>query len=96
MQSTSTSGGQFAKPSYNSAYGSAGYDSLSQTVPEYKGTFFGASVGQQSKGQTVANQQPTITGAADTTTSTYGKSHVALNKVNVSIASVYTICFKFY
>lgn len=76
-----TSGGQFSKPSYNSGYGSTGYDTLSQTTQDYnKGGYPGT--GQQSKGQTVSNPQPAGTGS-DITSSMYGKSHVALNKVNV-------------
>lgn len=76
-----TSGGQFPKPSYNSGYGSTGYDTLSQTTQDYnKGGYPGT--GQQSKGQTVSNPQPAGTGS-DITSSMYGKSHVALNKVNV-------------
>jgi hypothetical protein len=82
-----TSGGQFAKPSYNSGYGSTGYDALSQSAQDYNKTVYaGAGVGQQSKGQSVSNQQSSGSGS-DIASSMYGKSHVALNKVNVSIVS---------
>lgn len=78
-----SSGGQFPKPSYNSGYGSTAYDALGQNTQDYsKGAYPGTGVGQQSKGQNVTNP-PTGTGS-DITSSMYGKSHVALNKVNVS------------
>lgn len=78
-----SSGGQFPKPSYNSGYGSTAYDTLGQNTQDYsKGAYPGTGVGQQSKGQNVTNP-PTGTGS-DITSSMYGKSHVALNKVNVS------------
>lgn len=84
QQANATSGGQFPKPSYNSGYGSGGYDGLSQTGQDYnKGGYPGTGVGQQTKGQAVSNPQPAGTGS-DITSSMYGKSHVALNKVNVS------------
>ncbi|KAJ6643228.1 Protein lingerer, partial [Pseudolycoriella hygida] len=77
-----SSGGQFPKPSYNSGYGSTAYDSLGQNTQDYsKGAYPGTGVGQQSKGQNVTNPPPTGTGS-DITSSMYGKSHVALNKVN--------------
>lgn len=79
-----SSGAQFPKPAYNSGYGSAGYDALSQSAQDYtKSAYPGTGVGQQSKGQNVSNPPPTATGS-DITSSMYGKSHVALNKVNVS------------
>lgn len=79
-----TSGGQFPKPSYNSGYGSTSYDTLNQTTQDYNKTPYASSgVGQQSKGQTVSNPQTGGTGS-DITSSMYGKSHAALNKVNVS------------
>lgn len=79
-----SSGGQFPKPSYNSGYGSTAYDTLGQNTQDYsKGSYPGTGVGQQSKGQNVTNPPPTGTGS-DITSSMYGKSHVALNKVNVS------------
>lgn len=87
-----TSGGQFPKPSYNSGYGSTGYDTLSQTTQDYnKGGYPGT--GQQSKGQTVSNPQPAGTGS-DITSSMYGKSHVALNKVNVR--QIFHLFFKLF
>lgn len=81
-----TSGGQFPKPSYNSGYGSSAYESLNQSAQDYsKSGYQSASVGQQqSKGQSVNNPQQSGSGS-DITSSMYGKSHVALNKVNVSI-----------
>lgn len=80
-----SSGAQFPKPSYNSGYGSTGYDALSQSAQDYnKGAYPGTGVGQQSKGQNVTNPPPSGTGS-DITSSMYGKSHVALNKVNVSL-----------
>lgn len=79
-----SSGGQFPKPSYNSGYGSTAYDTLGQNTQDYsKGAYPGTGVGQQSKGQNVTNPPPTGTGS-DISSSMYGKSHVALNKVNVS------------
>lgn len=79
-----SSGAQFQKPSYNSGYGSTGYDTLSQSTQDYsKGAYPGASVGQQSKVQNVTNPPPAGTGS-DISSSMYGKTHVALNKVNVS------------
>ena len=82
-----TSGGQFPKPNaYNSGYGSSAYDSLNQTGQDYgkTGGYQSAGVGQQqSKGQSVNNPQQSGSGS-DISSSMYGKSHVALNKVNVS------------
>ncbi|XP_055708541.1 protein lingerer isoform X16 [Phlebotomus papatasi] len=79
---SATSGGQFPKPSYNSAYGSTAYDTLSQTTQDYsKSAYPGSGVGQQSKGQNVNNPPPAGTGS-DITSSMYSKTHVALNKVN--------------
>lgn len=84
MPTANSSGGQFAKPSYNSGYGSTAYDTLGQNTQDYsKGAYPGTGVGQQSKGQNVTNAPPSGTGS-DITSSMYGKSHVALNKVNVS------------
>lgn len=86
MAATNAStGAQFPKPSYNSGYGSTGYDTLSQSTQDYnKGSYPGTGVGQPSKGQSVSNAPPSGTGS-DMSTSMYGKSHVALNKVNVSV-----------
>lgn len=83
-----TSGGQFPKPNaYNSGYGSSSYDSLNQSSQDYSksgGGYQSAGVGQQqSKGQSVNNPQQSGTGS-DISSSMYGKSHGALNKVNVS------------
>ncbi|XP_059614646.1 protein lingerer isoform X2 [Phlebotomus argentipes] len=79
---SATSAGQFPKQTYNSAYGSATYDTLSQTTQDYsKSAYPGSGVGQQSKGQNVNNPPPAGTGS-DITSSMYSKTHVALNKVN--------------
>ncbi|XP_017072895.1 protein lingerer isoform X10 [Drosophila eugracilis] len=75
------SGQQFPKPSYSAGYGSTGYDTLSQTTPDYSKGGYSSSVNQQSKTQAVSNQSQTGTGS-DLTSSMYGKGHVALNKVN--------------
>ncbi|XP_034479158.1 protein lingerer isoform X1 [Drosophila innubila] len=75
------SGGQFPKPSYSAGYGSASYDTLSQTTQDYSKGGYSSSVNQQSKTQTVSNQPQAGTGS-DLTSSMYGKGHVALNKVN--------------
>lgn len=73
-----TSGGQYGKPSSYS-YGSTGYD----TAQDYNKTAYqSAGVGQQAKGQNVSNQSA---GTSDISSSMYSKSHVALNKVNVSV-----------
>lgn len=79
-----SSGAQFPKPSYNSGYGSTGYDTLSQTAQDYNKNAYASSGGQQSKGQNVTNPPQSGTGS-DISSSMYGKSHVALNKVNVRI-----------
>ncbi|XP_055688866.1 protein lingerer isoform X4 [Lutzomyia longipalpis] len=79
---SATSGGQFAKPSYNSAYGSTAYDALSQSTQDYsKNAYPGSGVGQQSKGQNVNNPPQAGTGS-DISSSMYSKGHVALSKVN--------------
>lgn len=81
------SGAQFPKASYNSGYGSTGYEALSQSTQDYnKGAYPGTGVGQQqsNKGQNVSNAPPSGTGGSDISSSMYSKSHVALNKVNVS------------
>lgn len=83
MATNATSGGQFQKPAYNSGYGTSGYDALSQTGQDYnKNPYPSSGVGQQSKGQTVSNQQSAGGSGSDIAPSMYGKSHVALNKVN--------------
>ncbi|XP_055603297.1 protein lingerer isoform X3 [Uranotaenia lowii] len=83
MATNATSGGQFQKPAYNSGYGTSGYDTLSQTGQDFnKNPYPSSGVGQQSKGQTVSNQQSTGGSGSDIAPSMYGKSHVALNKVN--------------
>lgn len=83
-----TSGGQFQKPAYNTGgYGSAtGYDTLGQSGQDYNKNAYQASIvgQQQSKGQTVANQQSGSGSGSDMAPSMYGKNHVAINKVNVS------------
>lgn len=82
-----SSGAQFPKPSYNSGYGSTGYDTLSQSAQDYNKSGYVSSGGQQSKGQNVTNP-PQSGAASDISSSMYGKSHVALNKVNVSHLSL--------
>ncbi|XP_055536642.1 protein lingerer isoform X1 [Wyeomyia smithii] len=83
MTTNATSGGQFQKPAYNSGYGTSGYDTLSQTGQDYnKNPYPTSGVGQQSKGQTVSNPQSAGGSGSDIAPSMYGKSHVALNKVN--------------
>lgn len=85
MATNATSGGQFQKPAYNSGYGTSGYDTLSQTGgQDYNKNPYPSSggVGQQSKGQTVSNPQSAGGSGSDIAPSMYGKSHVALNKVN--------------
>ncbi|XP_058837144.1 protein lingerer isoform X4 [Topomyia yanbarensis] len=83
MATNATSGGQFQKPAYNSGYGTSGYDTLSQTGQDYnKNAYPTSGVGQQSKGQTVSNPQSAGGSGSDIAPSMYGKSHVALNKVN--------------
>lgn len=85
-----SSGAQFPKPTYNSGYGSTGYDTLSQSAQDYtKGGYTGTGVGQPSKGQNVTNP-PQAGAASDITSSMYGKSHVALNKVNVSLSGIHS------
>lgn len=83
MATNATSGGQFQKPAYNSGYGTSGYDTLSQSGQDYnKNPYPSSGVGQQSKGQTVSNPQSAGGSGSDIAPSMYGKSHVALNKVN--------------
>lgn len=81
MPAANPNAGQFAKQSaYNSGYGSAGYDALNQTAPDYSKTAY-QSAGQQTKGHSASNQTGTN---SDIASSMYNKSHVTLNKVNVS------------
>lgn len=76
--------GEMQKPSYNSAYGSSGYDALGQSAQDYNKTAYPGSGSQPSKGQN-SNPPPTGTGS-DISSSMYGnKNHAALNKVNVSV-----------
>ncbi|XP_028893459.2 protein lingerer isoform X3 [Zeugodacus cucurbitae] len=75
------SGGQFAKPSYSTGYGSTSYDALSQASQDYTKGAYPSSVNQQTKSQNVANPPQTGT-SSDITSSMYSKTHVALNKVN--------------
>lgn len=77
------SGGQFPKPSYNTGYGSTNYDALSQASQDYTNKTYPSSVNQPTKSQNVTNP-PQAGTASDITSSMYGKTHVALNKVNVS------------
>ncbi|XP_031635892.1 protein lingerer isoform X2 [Contarinia nasturtii] len=82
LATNASSNAQFAKPSYNSAYGSSGYDALGQSTQEYTKTAYPGSGTQQSKGQNVSNQPPSGTGS-DISSSMYGnKNHAALSKVN--------------
>lgn len=82
MPATNPNAGQFAKQSaYNSGYGSTGYDALNQTASDYNKTAY-QSAGQQAKGHSASNQTGTN---SDLGSSIYNKSHVTLNKVNVSI-----------
>lgn len=84
LATNASSNAQFAKPSYNSAYGSSGYDALGQSTQDYNKTAYPGSGTQQSKGQNVSNQPPSGTGS-DISSSMYGnKNHAALSKVNVS------------
>lgn len=77
-----TTSGQFPKPSYNAGYSSSGYDGLGQTPQDFnKGSYPNSGVGQQNKGQNVSNPQTAGTGS-DINSSVYGKTHVALSKVN--------------
>lgn len=83
-----TSAGQFPKPNaYNSGgYGSSAYESLNQSAQDYGKSGVGyqsAGVGQQQSkgGQSVNNPQQSGSGT-DISSSMYGKSHVALGKVN--------------
>lgn len=85
MQVTNPNAGQFAKQTaYNSGYGSTSYDSMNPTNQEYNKTAY-QGAGQQSKG---SNQN---TSNSELTSSMYNKSHVALNKVNVSFYLIF-IC----
>lgn len=78
--------GQFAKQSaYGSGYGSTGYDALNQTAPDYNKTTYQSS-GQPTKGHSTSNQSATNT---DIASSMYNKSHVTLNKVNVSASTIF-------
>lgn len=78
MPATNPNATQFAKQSaYSSGYGSTGYES---TAPEYNKTTY-QSTGQQTKGHSTSNQSGTN---SDIASSMYNKSHVTLNKVNVS------------
>lgn len=57
---------------------------------DYNKTVYAGSGGQQSKGQNISNPPPSGTGS-DISSSMYGnKSHVALNKVNVSVLQIIT------
>jgi hypothetical protein len=81
MPATNPNAGQFAKQSaYNSGYGSTGYDALNQTASDYNKTAY-QSAGQQAKGHSASNQTGTN---SELGSSMYNKSHVTLNKVNVS------------
>lgn len=93
LATNASSNAQFAKPSYNSAYGSSGYDALGQSTQDYNKTAYPGSGTQQSKGQNVSNQPPSGTGS-DISSSMYGnKNHAALSKVNVSIVQATNVFF---
>ena len=77
------SGGQFPKPSYNTGYGSTSYDTLAQAAQDYSKGAYQSSINQQPKSQNVSTAPQAGTGS-DITSSMYGKTHVTLNKVNVS------------
>jgi hypothetical protein len=90
MPATNPTASQFAKQSaYSGGYGSTGYDTLNQTTPEYNKTTYQSS-GQPSKGHSASSQSGTNT---DIASSMYNKSHVTLNKVNVS--DIILIIFSF-
>ncbi|KAF4528214.1 hypothetical protein B566_EDAN016835 [Ephemera danica] len=86
-----TNSAQYAKPAtYSSGYGS-GYDSLSgQGTADYSKTSggyvsAGSQGGQNSKGSVVGSAGSSSSAAAsasDLTSNMYGKTHVALGKVN--------------
>ena len=104
-----SSGAYSAKPgSYGSSYGGGtSYDTLASTGPtgEYKGAGSGYTGSQTGKtGTTTGNTNSSGSSAADITAGMYAKSHVALNKVNVSelikisyllIMSIQTVKFEF-
>lgn len=92
MPATNPNAGQFAKQSaYSSGYGSTNYDALSQTAPDYNKTAY-QSGGQPAKGHSATNQ---TAANSDIASSMYNKSHVTLNKVNVSILLTTLIDFIF-
>jgi hypothetical protein len=72
-----TSGGQFAKPSYSSSYGSSTYDNLTQGSQDYGKTTYnsGGGVGQ-TKPQAPANNQS----GGNSGSEIFGKGHAALGK----------------
>lgn len=77
----STNSNQYPKPgTYGSGYGS-GYETLTQSQDYTKSAYVGNSQGQSKA--TGANASST--GSSGNDLSMYGKSHVALGKVNVSI-----------
>lgn len=77
----STTSTQYAKPgSYGSGYGS-GYDGLSQSQ-DYSKTGYVSGSQSQSKAGVGANAGTTGSSASDLSATMYGKSHVALGKVN--------------
>lgn len=80
----SASSTQYAKPGgYGASYGS-GYDSLTQSQ-EYGKTGYVSSSQSQSKPGVGANAGTAGSAATDIAANMmYGKSHVALSKVNVS------------
>lgn len=83
------SGAYSAKPgSYGSGYGGgASYDTLASAGPagEYKGASSGYTGTQTGKtGTSTGNSNSGGSSAADIGATMYGKSHVALSKVNVS------------
>lgn len=94
MPAANPNAGQFAKQSaYNSGYGSTGYDALNQTAPDYNKTAY-QTAGQQAKGHSVTSNQTAAN--SDIASSMYNKSHVTLNKVNVSNLKKIQYFFFFY
>jgi hypothetical protein len=76
---------QYPKPaSYGSGYGS-GYDGLAQNQDYGKAGYVSSSQ-SQSKAGVGANAGTTGSSATDLSATMYGKSHVTLGKVNVSMS----------
>lgn len=79
----STTSSQYPKPgNYGSGYGS-GYDGIAQNQ-EYGKTGYVSGSQTQSKAGVGASAGTSGSSASDLSATMYGKSHVALTKVNVS------------